>query len=331
MKHRLNLNVVPALAALLGLPAQAPAAAKDLSADMVMLQGGRTMSTSKIYISGARTRMESDMMGGFTSIVRRDRGVVWTLYPERRQYTERPLDAKIAVQDPAADPPGMLSKQRAGSDNVSGYACTIYRYQIAGPAGRQTTTTGCYSDALGVTLRSEVDGMVTEMRNIRVGAQPAGLFEIPAGYQQSAAGAPPNVKLPANLPPGMAEKMRQAMEQRAGGGGSGAARASGSDTGTTGTLPSWLPAMPGCSPRGSGSDQAGGAGFICQSSPEEMADWFEAALKRNGFTVKRSPRQSSLVKMILFTATRGALQVSVNFTVNARGENAAGFNWQTRR
>jgi hypothetical protein len=88
--------------------------------------------------------------------------------------------------------------------------------------------------------------------------------------------------------------------------------------------------MPGCTPRGSSNEQAGTGGAICQSSPQEMANWYEAALKRNGFTVKRSGYNSSLVKVVLFTATRGSLEVSSNFTVNARGENAAGFTWRTK-
>jgi hypothetical protein len=311
------------------LAACALAAPKDLSADMVMLEGGKTLSTSKVYISGAKSRMESNMMGGFTSIVRRDRGVVWTLYPERRQYTERPLDAKVAAQDPAVDPPGMISKERAGADNVSGYACTVYRFKVAGPAGRQLTTTGCYSDALGVTLRSEVSGIVTELRNIRAGAQPAGLFEIPAGYQLSSSAVPPNVKLPSNMPPGLAEKMRQAMEQR--GGGAGAPRPAGGDPGAFGTLPSWLPAMPGCTPRASGNEQAGGVGLLCQSAAQEMANWYEAALKRNGFTVRQSSITGSRGVVISLKASRGSLEVAGNFSVNVSGQNAGTLSWLTRK
>lgn len=314
---------------LLAGPFGVRAAPKDLAADMVMLENGRTMGTSKIYISGTRSRMESStMMGGFTSIVRRDRGVIWTLFPERRQYSERPLDAKTAMHDPTVDPPGMISKERTGSDSVGGHACTVYRYRVAGPGGQQITTTGCYSGELGLTVRSEVSGIVSELRNIRTGAQPASLFEIPAGYQLTTSAVPRNVKLPSNMPPELAAKMRQAMEQR--GRGSAVPPVAGDDPGAKGTLPSWLPAMPGCTPRSSGTSHSGGAGLICQAPPQETALWYEAALKRGGFSVQKKSHNSGRVNMVVLTAVRGGLEVSGNFAVNARGENAAGFTWWTK-
>lgn len=188
--------------------AWALAAPKDMAADMVILQGGSVMNTAKIHISGPRSRMESDMMGGLLSIVRRDRGIVWTLYPSKRQYTERPLDARTAAQDPASEPPGLISKEKIGAGKVDGHACTVYRMKIASPAGQPFTATSCVSDSLGLALRSETAGIITELRNIRPGPQPASLFEIPAGYQRTAT-AQPNVKLPTDLPPALAEKMRR--------------------------------------------------------------------------------------------------------------------------
>lgn len=55
-------------------PARA-ATTQDMAADVVITGGGRTVESMK-------------------------------LYPGKREYTERPLDAKIASQDPAMDPPG---------------------------------------------------------------------------------------------------------------------------------------------------------------------------------------------------------------------------------
>lgn len=305
-----------ALLAVVALPAQA-APPKDLSADMVVLSDGRTMETSKIYVSGARSRMESSMMGGFTSIVRRDRGVVWMLYPARKQYTERPLDAKIAAQDPASEPPGLISKEKIGVDTVGGHPCTVYRMKVAAPGGRQLTTTACVSESLGLSLRSEVAGIVSELRNIRLGSQPANLFEIPSGFQLTTAPVRPSIQIPPNMPPALAEKMRRA--------------AGGSDPGGYGTLPSWLPAMPGCTPRVSGNEQAGGVGMICQSAAQETANWYEAALKRNGFTVRQSSINTGRAPMVSLKATRGALEVAGNFSVNASGKNAGTLSWLTRK
>ncbi|MBL8290870.1 MAG: hypothetical protein JNN08_03485 [Bryobacterales bacterium] len=188
-----------ALLVFVALPAQA-APPKDLSADMVVLSDGRTMDTSKIFVSGARSRMESSRMGGFTSIVRRDRGVVWMLYAARKQYTERPLDAKTAAQDPASEPPGLLSKEKIGVDSVGVHPCTVYRMKVAAPGGRQLTTTACVSESLGLSLRSEVAGIVSELRNIQLGPQPANLFEIPSGYQLTTAPVRPGIPVPLKMP-----------------------------------------------------------------------------------------------------------------------------------
>jgi hypothetical protein len=46
----------------------------------------------------------------------------------------------------------------------------------------------------------ETSGMVSELRNIRLGGQPGHLFEIPAGFRLSTSQIPPTMQMPSNLP-----------------------------------------------------------------------------------------------------------------------------------
>jgi hypothetical protein len=296
-----------------------PAAPQDLAADMAVTEGGQTLETMKLYLSTQKTRLETSLMGGSVSIVRRDLGVVWVLLPARRQYTERPLDATLAGRDPAADPPGMVARRRVGTDRVSGYDCTRYVMTLAGPAGRSSEATACFADALGVYVRSEIMGLTSELRNIRPGPQPAHLFEIPAGWQKTTGPAPPSVRMPSHLPPGMAERMKQAVEK-------GAAAPPGSAY--LGTLPSWVPVMKGCTLRGSGNDQAGAAAMTCAGTPEEVAAFIEAGLNRRSIPMRRNPAAAVAGRsLITMHSTTKSPRVSVHVSRNARGETVAQIDW----
>ncbi|MGJ5817663.1 hypothetical protein [Paludibaculum fermentans] len=315
---KIQLCVVGLLAMTVGA---APPA--DIAADLVMLEGGQVIETMKFYASGTRTRLESQLAGGLVNIVRRDRGVVWTLVPGKRQYTEKTLEANLAMQDPASDPPGLISKQRTGSSVVAGQPCTTYRLTIAGPRGRNMQATSCYSEALALGLRMDVMGVVSELRNLRLGAQPAHLFEIPSGYQAMAGLVASAVPLPGNLPPGVAERLTQQLSKRA----TGSRRSSAS----TGKLPAWLPAMAGCTVEASGTEEMGVASLFCQSEPLAIADWYQATLGRSGFTLRRTASTEGPAPVVSLRALRGAVDLALTASRNSRGQNQAQLTWGPRR
>ena len=62
-----------------------------------------------------------------------------------------------------------------------------WELQVVGKDGRKTTSLQWYDPELQVTIREELPGgYVRELRNIKVGPQPPGLFEVPPGYQKVA-------------------------------------------------------------------------------------------------------------------------------------------------
>jgi hypothetical protein len=170
----------------------------DYSADMVFLEGSQVVQSMRLHVSGQKSRVEGlkgGPIGSTVTIARRDWGVIWTLYPDKHVYTERRADA--GTRGPAVDLSNFdlsaLKTERLGHETVLGYPCTKMRVTAGRmPNGQALLVTAWVADALELPLRLETMGMIQENRNLRVGPQPASLFEIPAGYTKtSAPGRPP--------------------------------------------------------------------------------------------------------------------------------------------
>jgi hypothetical protein len=126
--------------------------------------------------------------GRVVTIARKDRGVTWTLYIDKNQYSERALDtSKQAGQfDPSNFDLANMKKEILGRETVLGYPCTKMRVQVGNmPNGQPLTSTVWVADGIEIGVRMEAMGMVQENRNFRIGPQPASLFEIPAGYTRT--------------------------------------------------------------------------------------------------------------------------------------------------
>jgi hypothetical protein len=118
------LRLVPALLLLLTSGAVFPAAkVTDYSTDMVIVEGGQVVQSMKLYVSGQRSRTEGLMGGEMIGIVRRDRGISYTLYPKKRVYTEQGLSAAQPGR-PDLSTLDLESMRRVnlGRETVLGYA-----------------------------------------------------------------------------------------------------------------------------------------------------------------------------------------------------------------
>jgi hypothetical protein len=170
------------------LPAAKPT---DYSTDMAMLTGGQVMQTLKLNVSGQKSRVEgltAGPLGPIVSIHRRDKGLTWVLYPSRREYTEKALSVSQSSGKPdlSSLDLGTLKKENLGKETVLGYACTKMRVTMGNmPNGRPMTPTIWVADTIDLPIRLEVMGIVQENRNLKIGPQPASLFEIPAGYRKT--------------------------------------------------------------------------------------------------------------------------------------------------
>jgi hypothetical protein len=161
------------------------------STDMVMLQGSQVVQSLKLYVSGQKSRVEglsAGPLGKIVSIVRKDRGVTWTLYLDKHQYTEKALNAsgRSGRPDLSNFDLGNLKEESLGRETILGYLCTKMRVTMGTmPNGQAVVSTVWVADRLEIPLRLEAMGIVQENRNLRVVAQPASLFEIPAGFTKT--------------------------------------------------------------------------------------------------------------------------------------------------
>ena len=185
MVHRHALRLGAALVLCLLALSQAPIVAqppRDFAADQVLLDNGTVTEASKLYVSGLKSRTEG--LVGLIIIVRRDKQLSWTLNPKSKTYTEKAMTAE-EMKMGLGDIPGEVSRTRIGSERILGYNCV--KYQVTFRSMRGTDMAFLWhAESLGIPIRTEVPNFaISELRNIRVGAQPPDLFEIPADYRRS--------------------------------------------------------------------------------------------------------------------------------------------------
>ncbi len=176
--------------------------AQNFSADVVKLKTDSPMGISKIFVSGNKLRIE--MQGGEMG----SRTVIWDmaqhkrymLMPARHMYMEfgegmpqhglafwRPTDINDAcpgwktLAEQMNTEKKWGSCRKVGNDTVNGRSAV--KYEGTSTDGEKTqawldTKLHCLIKLI------ENDGSGMEMRNIREGSQPAGLFVIPSDYQK---------------------------------------------------------------------------------------------------------------------------------------------------
>ena len=215
----------------IGATAWAAPQVRQYSGDMDVEAQGQHM-TMRLFVDVGRTRTEITMPGmlqGQTpmemiTIARVDEGLVYVLYPADHVYEEKPLDqfgAQLAATSGAEG-----SEQPVGTETVDGVVCDKYEMK----SGNSTVWVWTTQDqGLPVKLVPADGSAVIRFRNVQPGAQPASLFEVPAGYTKGspmqglmqslmpAAGAPNLQELTGGALEGYSEaleKARKATGQR---------------------------------------------------------------------------------------------------------------------
>ncbi|MEW6444253.1 MAG: DUF4412 domain-containing protein [bacterium] len=163
----------------------------DYSTDMVILDGREIVQTLKLYVSGEKSRLEgmtAGPLGPIVTISRKDRGVVWTLFVNKKQYSEQSLAANPALGKADLSSFDLVGaeKEILGKEKVMGHPCTKMRVKAGAlPNGQPMTSMVWVADDVGLPIRLEAMGIVQENRNVRTGPQPSALFEIPPGFERT--------------------------------------------------------------------------------------------------------------------------------------------------
>jgi len=161
----------------------AHALAADLSSDMVTTANGQK-HTSRIYVQGAKVRMESGQQPGY-HIVRPDRNVVWMVMPEQKSYMEMRLDTSRQPRT-GEKVQGEVSRKLLGLETVDGHPAQKYEVTYKDRETNQKMYQWMATDIKFPVKMAAIDGSWTvEYRNITMGMQPDSLFEVPAGFQKA--------------------------------------------------------------------------------------------------------------------------------------------------
>ncbi len=164
----------------------------DYSADSTMeTEGGMTMK-SRIYHAADKERMEMGGAEGSTTIIRRDKKVVWQLFGN--MYMEMPMDSSNAGGMEAFD---IVEQSDVGQETVNGIKTTKSKVIAVKKDGSGKFGGFFWTTKEGITVKMDLlskDGekkmrMTNELSNLKIEKQDPALFEIPAGYTKNDMGA----------------------------------------------------------------------------------------------------------------------------------------------
>ncbi|MBI2460120.1 MAG: SufD family Fe-S cluster assembly protein [Candidatus Rokubacteria bacterium] len=149
----------------------------------------------KIFVSPDKSRLEMTLEGQRqVMIARLDKRVFWMLMPEERMYVEMPIPERPEDALSGRDPTQKIERRLVGSETVSGHPTKKYKVTVTGKDETYVGYQWLAQDLgeLPIRWEDEQGTARVELRNIKVGRQPAELFEVPAGFQKLA--------MPAGLP-----------------------------------------------------------------------------------------------------------------------------------
>ena len=155
------------------------AAAFDFSADTVMKQKGQATMNGKIFVSGDKSRTETQNM---VIIARMDKKITWMLMPKQKMYMESQIKpGSVPVEKNSTQ----VEKVLVGKDTVDGKPATKYKMTFS-DGKEKNAVYQWFLDANGFPVKTAAfdDSWSHEYKNIKQGKQPTELFEVPAGYKK---------------------------------------------------------------------------------------------------------------------------------------------------
>jgi hypothetical protein len=188
MKKLFLICIVTGILFIIGSVFAAPP--ENFTAKMVMQ--GMVMPMAKM---GNKTRMENPMMEGMVTISPMDSRKTIMMSTVNKTYMEQGYKEDTpSVYDPQV----VFEKKKIGSETIDGHPCIKYDttfYLKDKPAEKYRAVIWEAQDLGGLPIRNEMiippdkrhgglDKMVTELKEIKVGAARASMFEVPANFKK---------------------------------------------------------------------------------------------------------------------------------------------------
>jgi hypothetical protein len=171
-------------------PTKVPGSVSGFSADWVQTFRDKTQEF-RMYLSGdtSKGKLRIEMPDKHAvNIMRFDKGVRWSLNTGDQTFRESSqLPAAINWEKAAKSDP---NTKFLGKETISGFVCDKYYHKGAMPKfGGMAKQVAWYSKDLKFEIKTQVYSakdvllQTEELKNIKKGAQPASLFEVPSGYK----------------------------------------------------------------------------------------------------------------------------------------------------
>jgi len=154
-----------------------------------MMVRGTVMPMAKM---GTKTRVEHAAQG-LVTITLQDAKKVIMMSTANQAYLEHPLqDQRPSIQDPST----VVEKKKIGPETIDGHPCTKYDavyYFKDKPAEKYKATIWEANDLGGLVIKTEMTvpedkggggPIVTELKEVKVNAANASMFEVPANYKK---------------------------------------------------------------------------------------------------------------------------------------------------
>ncbi len=153
---------------------------KEYSVEMISTDAGKEVK-GMLYVTGNFMCLESTVMGSKAiTIIRQDKGVLWTLMPELKMYIEVPLQPGAT---PAPLPPTNTVWQKVGEEILDGE--TVEKWTGTFEVQKQPLVmTYWISKSTKVPVQTQFKRDLNKWKNLKAGPQDSKLFELPAGYKK---------------------------------------------------------------------------------------------------------------------------------------------------
>jgi hypothetical protein len=164
----------------------------QFTADWVM-SGAPIPMTMHISRDEMKQRIDMDMpsmapgtmqmyMCTNSTIVRPDLQKVWVLTHFKKQYKEQDFNPKMDATDPRKEA-GKV--EELGSETIDGEECTKYRLTMEGQGTMLMWQSKKTNMVKRLAREGAGGGFTMDVKNVVLGAPPAGTFELPAGYKEA--------------------------------------------------------------------------------------------------------------------------------------------------
>lgn len=157
------------------------------------IQAGSFVLSGPVYYAHDKERRELKLQGtslpAKTMIIRRDKNVMWVLNPEHKAYSGVPL-SNIRTSGSDFFSTELVEKTKLGSETIGGIETTKYRVKFAEtPNGQLVGQIWLTSDNIVVRFEGEFSSkghsslIRMSLANLKIGPQPAEVFETPKGLR----------------------------------------------------------------------------------------------------------------------------------------------------